>query len=343
MRVRIIRQSLSWATWLRTANLFDWHLAPLLHKKADRVKIQRWTDFDYKDLLKGSDLRCEITKEGLAGEVDALWFRPAAGVKVDKKKVLLYIHGGGYVVQCYDDPLYYALTARFAKTFNIDVLSVDYRASASEPFPYCLQDTISAYRYLTLEKGYKPEDVTIGGDSAGGNLALATIRYLNEYHDLSLGLSLPGRLFLLSPWTDLTIAGALDPAAQIKAKTDYVPILMGMTGATQHTGTLPHEYERRKHPYISPFFADFTAFKATSLQIHVTYGTAELMDAEIEIFVKKLQTEVGVDRVNVCIAEDAVHDHQLVFPELKVSDASFKAQARWFSGGATEASVRVRY
>ncbi|KZP26965.1 hypothetical protein FIBSPDRAFT_327739 [Athelia psychrophila] len=230
MRVRIVRQSLSWATYLRTANLFDWHMASLLHKKADRVKIRRYAQFEYKELLKAKsgDLQCEIEDAALSGEVDALWFRPNEGENVDKKKVMLYMHGGGYVLQYYDDPLYYALTARFARTFKMDVLSkflshcpfspsplslhpptpsnpvslsptgVDYRSSPTEPFPYCLQDTISAYRYLTLEKGYRPEDITIGGDSAGGNLALATVRYLHEYHDLAHGMALPGRLFLIS-------------------------------------------------------------------------------------------------------------------------------------------------
>lgn len=78
---------------------------------------------------------------------------------------------------------------------------IDYRASAHEPFPYCLQDAISAYRYLTVEKNYKPQDITIGGDSAGANLALATIRYLAEHQNSDNGLALPGRLFLVSVGT----------------------------------------------------------------------------------------------------------------------------------------------
>lgn len=95
MRVRILRQSLSWATYLRTANLFDWHMASLLHKKVDRVKFQRYAQFDYKDLLKAKsgDLQCEIEEAGLSGEVDALWFRPKEGENADKAKVMLYIHG----------------------------------------------------------------------------------------------------------------------------------------------------------------------------------------------------------------------------------------------------------
>lgn len=94
MRVRIVRQSLWWATCLDTWNVFDWHMAALWHKKADRVKIVRWAEFDHRNLLKGSDLKCEIKEKDLHGTFDALWFRPASqDMEVNRDKVVLYMHG----------------------------------------------------------------------------------------------------------------------------------------------------------------------------------------------------------------------------------------------------------
>jgi hypothetical protein len=92
--VRIFRQSLIWATRLNTWNAFDWHLAKLLHKKTDCVKINRWPEFEFKDLLEGSDLKCEIKEKDLGGTIDAMWFRPTFKDRdLNKDKVMLYFHG----------------------------------------------------------------------------------------------------------------------------------------------------------------------------------------------------------------------------------------------------------
>lgn len=108
------------------------------------------------------------------------------------------------------------MTRRFANYAKRDILSqysslsctcyhslivlvgIDYRASKEEPFPYCLQDAISAYRYLTIAKGYKPANITLGGDSAGANLALAALQYLMKRGGSEKGLAVPGRIFLVS-------------------------------------------------------------------------------------------------------------------------------------------------
>lgn len=134
---------------------------------------------------------------------------------------------------------------------------------------------------------------------------------------------------------------SLDPDLQKKALSDYVTMPMPLLGASRHTGTKPSEYERRSHPYISPKFANFSSLESTDIQIHVTYGSVELMHHEIAQFVEKLRLEVGPEKVNVCVAADAMHDHQLVFPELVVSRDTFRAQARWFNGTATDNTVYV--
>jgi epsilon-lactone hydrolase len=88
---------------------------------------------------------------------------------------------------------------------------LDYRLAPEHPCPAALEDAVAGYRWL-LERGVRPEQIVIGGDSSGGGLALATLVRLREQ-----GVALPAAGVLLSPWVDLTIAG---PSIQTRAAID---------------------------------------------------------------------------------------------------------------------------
>lgn len=106
------------------------------------------------------------------------------------------------------------------------VFAVDYRLVVQQPFPAALIDALVAYQHLLDVEGYRPDQITICGDSAGGvrrvtscladsqNLALALARLLRDTSTLPL----PGALLLLSPWCvwslrrDLTPAGVIRPS-----------------------------------------------------------------------------------------------------------------------------------
>lgn len=139
----------------------------------------------------------------------------------------------------------------------------------------------------------------------------------------------------MKPWTDLTVTTAQDPNLSVKAASDYIPSLMGLSGASSHTRTKPSQYSRRTHPYISPLFADFSSLKDKDVKWHVTYGSVELLHGEQEEFVQVLVKQLGAEKLNVFIAPDAVHDHQLVFPDWKTTKDTFKVQAKWFEGKRT--------
>lgn len=80
--------------WLKTWNAFDFHLAKLLHKRADRIKLDRWAKFEHNGLLEGSDIKCVIQEKHMRGTFDALWFRPAPKDQASNKdKIFLYFHG----------------------------------------------------------------------------------------------------------------------------------------------------------------------------------------------------------------------------------------------------------
>lgn len=139
---------------------------------------------------------------GGGGEIPALWIGEAAGrgtAAGPARPVVLYLHGGGYV---FGSPHTHApMLARLAQLSGVCACLPDYRLAPEHPFPAALVDARAAYRGL-LAQGVPPDRIVLGGDSAGGGLALALLS------DLCLaGLPRPAGLFALSPLTDLTFSG----------------------------------------------------------------------------------------------------------------------------------------
>jgi acetyl esterase/lipase len=76
-------------------------------------------------------------------------------------------------------------------------LSVDYRKVTVAPFPGAVLDSLSAYLHLINTVGVKPENIVLGGDSAGGSLALTLMRYIRD--ELKKPEWMPKAVILLSP------------------------------------------------------------------------------------------------------------------------------------------------
>ena len=102
------------------------------------------------------------------GALPAEWLRPEGA---DPSRVLLFLHGGGYVVGSIET--HRGLAAHIAQEAGIQALIIDYRLAPEHPFPAALEDAVTAYQWL-LDQGYAPEHLLIGGDSAGGGLTVAT-------------------------------------------------------------------------------------------------------------------------------------------------------------------------
>lgn len=114
-------------------------------------------------------------------------------------RTLVFLHGGAFVA-C-SPGTHRPMTSAFARR-GFRVFAPAYRLAPEHPFPAALDDVVSVYRAL-LDEGLDPGTIALGGDSAGGGLALSALVRLRE-----LSWPLPAAAILFSPWTDLAGTGA---------------------------------------------------------------------------------------------------------------------------------------
>lgn len=118
----------------------------------------------------------------------------------DGAELLLYLHGGGYVMG--SPNTHRALAGEVSRAAHAAVLVPDYRLAPEAPFPAAVEDAVAAYQWL-LAQGHDPQRLAIAGDSAGGGLTIATLIALRDG-----GLPLPRCAVCLSPWSDLNCSNA---------------------------------------------------------------------------------------------------------------------------------------
>ena len=194
-----------------------------------------------------------------AGNTPAEWLRPPSA---EAGRVVLYLHGGGYVIG--SPRSHRHLAAAIAAAAGASALLLDYRLAPEHPFPAAVDDARAAYRWL-LDQGIAPARIVIAGDSAGGGLTVATLLALRE-----AGLPLPAAGVCISPWVDLTCSGA---SYQSKAAVDPIVRQAGVAEmARAYLGSTDP-----RNPLASPLFADLRGLPP--LLIHVGGDEVLLDDA----------------------------------------------------------------
>ena len=115
----------------------------------------------------------DITVNGATGPLHALLIRPTAAR--GPLPVILYFHGGGWVIA--DSKVYAGGARGLARNAQAIVISVDYRRAPEAAFPAQHDDALASYRWLlknAARLGGDPARIAFAGESAGGNLAVAT-------------------------------------------------------------------------------------------------------------------------------------------------------------------------
>jgi len=216
---------------------------------------------------------CKVEKV-VAGGPEALWINASEN---ENQSAIFYLHGGGYTMGSPQTHL--AFTGVLSELSRTRVLSVDYRLAPENKFPAALEDSVSAYEWL-LSQGVPARSIVMGGDSAGGGLAFATLVELKNR-----GVRLPKAVFVISPWVDLANTGE---TVLINAILDPMITQPGLYYMAQlYAGDADV-----RSPLISPLYADLSGLPP--VLIHV--GTREMLLSDSRRMARALQ-EAGVDCV----------------------------------------------
>ena len=213
-----------------------------------------------------------VDVEGIPGEWSTV---PGS----DTSRVLLFLHGGGY---CSGSILSHRrMVSEAGRAAGVRTLALGYRLAPEHPFPAAFDDALTAWRFLR-RLGIAPGRIAVGGDSAGGGLSLAlALRLRDEKAEL------PGCVWAVSPWTDLTMSGSTLTTKNAVDPLIHKPYLDELARAYLDGAT------DSKDPRVSPLFADLTGLPPILIQV----GSAEtLLDDAL-----RLATAAGEANVSVTL------------------------------------------
>lgn len=206
-----------------------------------------------------------------AKKVRGEWLTPEGAADA----VILYLHGGGYVIG--SPRSHRHLAAAIALATGMRTFTLDYRLAPEHPHPAALDDALAAYRWLRTRKHVPAHRIVIAGDSAGGGLALALLVALRD-----AGEALPASAVLLSPWVDLSCTL---PSCQPGAVPDPVidpQVIRAMARAYMGRRSL-------RQPHASPLFADLRGLPPLLVQAG---GAESLLDDAREIAIAASRADV---------------------------------------------------
>lgn len=198
----------------------------------------------------------------IQGNLTHEWLIPQ---DVSSECVIFYLHGG--FVFPLSNPTRF-LASYLARLAQMRVFLPDFRLAPEHQFPAALEDCANAFRWLISEGGIFPEQVIFVGESAGGNLALATMLFLRD-----AGNPLPGRSVLISPLVDFEGGSTFWSQNDPMADAEFVMLQLNAYRGTAD----PH------NPLLSPIYADLQGLPPLLIQV----GAEELLRGGAEELAEK--------------------------------------------------------
>jgi epsilon-lactone hydrolase len=234
-----------------------------------------------------------------AGGVPAHWL---AAPGSDARRVLLFLHGGGFEFGSLRSDG--ELAARLGRAGGMRVLFPEYRLAPEHHFPAAIDDVLAAWRWLRTDQGLSAPSMAVAGASAGGGLAVALLVAARD-----AGEALPAAAALMSPTVDLTSSG--DSMTE-RADQDPIstPAMLRQFAADYLAGADP------KTPLASPLFASLAGLPPLLIQ----EGTADVLLSDSERLAKAA-AEAGVD-VTLQIGEGLPHVYQLLLGTPEAAEAT---------------------
>lgn len=228
--------------------------------------------------------------------------------RATKQPVILYFHGGGYV---FGSPrTHSAMLATLAKYTGTSALLPEYPLAPEEPYPAAINRAANAY-HACLDRGIDPADLIMGGDSAGGGLALALLARL-----IAEKAPLPAGVFAFSPLVDLRFSG---DSFKANAQSDVVlPAQRAADMAEFYlAGHSPDD------PDVSPLYGDFRG----APPVWLTVGDTEILyDDSVRMAAHLTSQNVPV---TLCVEHDLPHVWPIFHNVLPEARATLRELAKW--------------
>ncbi len=213
----------------------------------------------------------------------------------NQRRVLLHVHGGGYVIG--PGASGNAEAIMMASKGHIKVISVDYRMPPDAPYPAALDDVVAVYKELI--QSTDPQRLAVFGTSTGGGLTLAlALRAKAE------GLPMPAALGAGTPWADMDKTG---DSYFINENIDNV--LVSYEGWLGDAAKLYANGRDLKDPMLSPVYGDVRGFPPTIL----ASGTRDLFLSNTVRMHQKLREAGGV--ADLIVFEGLSHAQYLSSPD----------------------------
>jgi len=208
------------------------------------------------------------------------------------EKMILYIHGGGFFSGSCDTHRSHVM--KFMKAAGVKALLFNYRLAPEHPFPAALEDIFTVYKGL-LEEGYKPSDIVIAGESAGGTLTLSVLKKIRE-----TGLPQPAGAVSISPVTDMTCSA---PSFVSNAGKDIAPLGPMRIWTDFYIGDADPA-----DPLLSPQFGNLEGLAPTLLVV----GTHEIHYDDTLGYYKN--AEAAGSPVQISVYKNMVHAFPILAP-----------------------------
>lgn len=213
----------------------------------------------------------------------ALWV--SCGAARDDR-VLLYLHGGGYLAGSPDT--HKKLVARLCQMAGMRAFLPSYRLAPHHPVPAGLDDARNAWAHLRAQ-GYAADQIILGGDSAGGGMALALLS------ELCISGDRPAGVFAWSPFTDQTFSGA-----SVKENGQRDHFFPG--DRVQELAAMILGDTEPDDPRASPLFADFRECPPVFLQVassEILRDDALRMEAKLNALGAQVRLELWPEAPHV--------------------------------------------
>lgn len=242
---------------------------------------------------------------GTYGGTPCLELTPKGSVP---QRVLFYIHGGGFVFGSPDT--HSAMAANLAKRIGARAILPKYQCAPETTFPAAPNDVRAAWDGL-LASGVAPQDIVVGGDSAGGALAFGLIAMLSDE-----GAPMPGAVFGFSPLADLTYSG---DSLRTNARSDVVlPVERAAEMADLFLNGQSGDV-----PSVSPLFGNF----ASAPPAWITVGDTEILLDDARRLASRMETH-GAE-VSLVVTNDLPHVWPIFHNILPEGRQTLEALGQW--------------